>query len=198
MTSNTDGEERDVTTSRFFSSSAITKRQRLLYLSMAVSFISSSNALQVCSLLAYIMSRQRKSRRIALPKYRAVGHPPPDVEKLICKTCWSSPFWWNSAWSAISASNYSRSSSFLFLTPTWAKMEHSIKSMQCGWCGLVSKTITEDPVRKAPPQDGSRFHIRVQFSQHLEVEDDSRTKRPADRKTSSHLNVESKQRQKRR
>ncbi|KAK0220822.1 heterokaryon incompatibility protein-domain-containing protein [Armillaria nabsnona] len=97
------------------------------------------------------MPRQRKSRRIALPKkYRAVGYPPSDVEKLICKTCWNSPFWWNSP----------------------------------------CKAITEDPVRKALPQDGSRFHIRVQFSQHLEVEDDSRTKRPADRKTSLYLNVE--------
>ncbi|PBK68067.1 HET-domain-containing protein [Armillaria solidipes] len=76
-------------------------------------------------------------------------------------------------------------------------MQHSIKSMQCGWCSLVSKAITEDPVRKAPPQDGSRFHIRVQFRQHLEVEDDSGMKRPADRKTSLYLNVESKQRQKR-
>ncbi|KAK0437330.1 hypothetical protein EV421DRAFT_2021687 [Armillaria borealis] len=46
------------------------------------------------------MPQQRNSRRIALPKkYRAVGHPPPDVERLICKTCWGSPFWWNSAWS---------------------------------------------------------------------------------------------------
>ncbi len=63
---------------------------------------------------------------------------------------------------------------------------------------MVSKAITEDPVRKALPQDGSRFHIRVQFSQRLEVEVDSDMKRPADRKTSLYLNVESKRRQKRR
>ncbi|SJL15802.1 uncharacterized protein ARMOST_19307 [Armillaria ostoyae] len=137
------------------------------------------------------MPQQHKSCKITLPKtYQAVGHPPPDVERLICKTCWGSPFWWNSAWSAITASNYSRSSSFLFLTPTWAKMQHLIKSMQCGWCNLVSKAIMEDPVRKALPQDGSRFHIRVQFSQHLKVQDDSGMKRPVDRKTSLYLNVE--------
>ncbi|KAK0479024.1 heterokaryon incompatibility protein-domain-containing protein [Armillaria luteobubalina] len=137
------------------------------------------------------MSQQSKSHKIALPKkYRAVGHPPPDIEKLICKTCWGSPFWWNNNWTDMSTSKYTRSSSFLLTTPAWAKMQQLIKSVQCAWCSLISKAILEDPVRKAPPQDGSRFQIRVRLSQYFEFEDGSVIKRPADRKTSLYLNVE--------
>ncbi|PBK93271.1 HET-domain-containing protein [Armillaria gallica] len=100
---------------------------------------------------------------------------PPDIQKLVCDSCWRTVFSIKSfhiAWSAKSAPRRSKSAGFSYTTPTWAEMQHSIDSVQCRWCGLVSRMIMDSYFWTAPPPNSRTFRLRIRFNQRLNIADE--------------------------
>ncbi|PBK78860.1 HET-domain-containing protein [Armillaria solidipes] len=100
---------------------------------------------------------------------------PPNIQKLVCESCWRTVFSIKSfhiAWSAKSAPRRSKSAGFSYTTPTWAEMQHSIDSMQCRWCSFVSRMIMDCYFWTAPPPNGRTFQLRIRFSQRSNIADE--------------------------
>ncbi|KAK0482663.1 heterokaryon incompatibility protein-domain-containing protein [Armillaria novae-zelandiae] len=99
-------------------------------------------------------------------------HSPPDIQNAVCDNCWRTVFSIQSfhiAWSAKSAPPRSKSAGFSYTSPTWAEMQHSIDSMQCRWCGIVSRMIMNHYF--SPPPNSKTFQLRIRFSQRSKIAD---------------------------
>ncbi|KAK0211692.1 heterokaryon incompatibility protein-domain-containing protein [Armillaria fumosa] len=96
----------------------------------------------------------------------------PDIQKAVCDSCWRTVFSIKSfhiAWSAKDAPRSSKSAGFSYTSPTWAEMQHSIDSMQCRWCGIVSRMIMNRYL--SPPPNSKTFQLRILFSQRSKIAD---------------------------
>ncbi len=102
---------------------------------------------------------------------------PPDIQKLVCDSCWRTVFSikpFHIAWSAKSAPRRSKSAGFSYTSPTWEQMQHSIDSMQCGWCGFLSRIITVDCQSYFPtaPPNSKTFQLRIRFRERSNIGDE--------------------------
>ncbi|KAF9461943.1 heterokaryon incompatibility protein-domain-containing protein [Collybia nuda] len=102
--------------------------------------------------------------------------PSLDAQKMVCATCWGTVFStqsFHTAWLAKSAPRRLKSAGLLYITPTWAEVQHSIDSMQCSWCGFVSRMIMDSYLWETPPPADRTFQLRFRFSQRDTVDDSS-------------------------